>query len=287
MCLYDFIFPIWYFQGIEQMKYITFITVISRISFLILIFIFIRKPEDYLLVPVIYGIGAIISGISTLWIIQQHKIRFHWQTNKILKHYFLDSLPIFISNLSTTISLSTNKVLLGIFLGMQDVAYYELAEKLSLIIKTPIHLIGQAIYPKVAQNKSENFLKKTFLFSLLLAMLLLILGFLFSNFIIKTIGGDAMLNSSIIFQILLASIIPVTISLFYANIVLTSWGYNNDLLKLRIYTNVLYFICIGFLILINLINLISLAITTLIIESFAALIAYRLCKKRKINFLNS
>ena len=42
ICLADVIFPTWYFQGIEKMKYITFITLASRITSTILIFILIK-----------------------------------------------------------------------------------------------------------------------------------------------------------------------------------------------------------------------------------------------------
>ena len=38
VCLIDFIFPKWYFQGIEKMKYITYVNSISKLVILVLIF---------------------------------------------------------------------------------------------------------------------------------------------------------------------------------------------------------------------------------------------------------
>ena len=42
MVIGNAIYPIWYFQGIEHMKYVTFLKIVSQSVFLILIFIFIK-----------------------------------------------------------------------------------------------------------------------------------------------------------------------------------------------------------------------------------------------------
>ena len=51
----------WFFQGIEQMQNITIVNVLSRIVFLVLVFIFIKEKEDYLLYPLFNSIGFVIS----------------------------------------------------------------------------------------------------------------------------------------------------------------------------------------------------------------------------------
>ena len=57
------LFPVWFFQGIENMKYITIRNVVAKLVFTLLIFVFIREQSDYLKVPLINSLGMIVSGI--------------------------------------------------------------------------------------------------------------------------------------------------------------------------------------------------------------------------------
>ena len=287
MCLNDLLFPTWYFQGIERMKYITYISLLSRSTFLILIFLFIKSPDHFLYVPVLNGCGAILAGLSALYIVfKRHKIEFRLQSFNVLKAYFADSIPIFFSNISTTIYLTTNKVVLGSFVGMTEVAYYDLAEKLSTIIKAPIQLLGQALFPKVSKERNLAFLKNSFYYSIAFSTIVLIFSILLGNFAIKTLGGEGMEMAVTIFYVLVFSLIPVTTSLFFGNIALLAWGYNKLYLKLRVYSNLAYFILLGGLFIIQQINIISLSYIALGLEVFVAILAFSYSKRKGLNFLN-
>jgi PST family polysaccharide transporter len=285
MCLYELILPVWYFQGIESMKYITYLTLVSRLIFLILIFIFVHSRNDYLLVPLIYGIGVLPSGWASYLILKKNKISFSWQPIKVLKYYFSDSVVIFVSNLSTTLYLNTSKVILGLFLGMKDVATYEIAEKLSQVMKTPVQLIGQAIFPHIAREKNMAFIRKSFLLTIIGALLIMVVGLIFGNFIVNLAGGSGMPDSVVIFRILLITIMPLTFSMFFANLILISWNLNREFLRLRIYSNIFYAILIVMVIFIHRIGTFNIAIITLIVESFAAIYSVMQCTCQRINFL--
>jgi len=286
MALYDLIFPIWYFQGIERMKYITIITLLSRLTFLSLIFILIHSPNDYLLIPIINGIGALLAGITALYIVFNiHKNIFKLQPISTLKYYIVDSFPIFVSNLSTTLYLTSNKVILGAFLGMGEVAYYDLAEKLSTFLKTPIQLIGQTIYPKIAKSRDQTFIKKSFFYTLAIAGTILIIGMVSANEVISILGGKNMQVSGTIFRILLISIIPVSVSMFYANIALISWGYNKEYFKVRIYANGLYLAGITMLYICQVLSIYSVSFLSVFIEFFASYLSIYFSVRKSINFL--
>ena len=51
------LFPRWFFQGMERMKFITIINVTSRIIFTILIFVLVRDNEDFIYVPILNSLA--------------------------------------------------------------------------------------------------------------------------------------------------------------------------------------------------------------------------------------
>ena len=62
ICINEVLIPVWYFQGMEKMKFITIINVFTRTIFIGLIFLCVKNKSDYLLVPAFNTIGAILRG---------------------------------------------------------------------------------------------------------------------------------------------------------------------------------------------------------------------------------
>ena len=159
--LYEWIFPIWYFQGLERMKYITLINLVSRLIFLSLVFFLIKNEHDYLKVPLINGIGALIAGCVALFIVfRRDGIKFIWPGKAVLKYYFFDSLPLFFASIAGKIKILTNKAVLGSFVGMESVALYDIADKIKAVFLAFLQIIGQVLFPNVSQTKNRNLTRK-------------------------------------------------------------------------------------------------------------------------------
>ncbi len=241
VCLYDVIFPIWYFQGKEQMRYITYLTLLSRLTFLGLIFILIKSPNDYLFIPLINGVGALISGLCSLFIIiNKHKIKLKWQSPKHLLHYFKDSLAIFSSNIFLRIYHSTNKVIAGAFLGMSEVAYYDLAEKVVSILKIPQNIITQTLFPKISKELNLNLIKKTLRFSIISHLLLISVVILFSKYVIILLGGVEMLRSQNALIILSFTIPMIVLSNTLGVQILIPWDHKRTFSRIIISSSLFY-----------------------------------------------
>jgi len=72
------LFPIWFFQGIEKMKYISILNVTAKLIFTVCIFIFVRSGDDFLLVPLFNGLSYISVGIISLCILfRKYNISFY------------------------------------------------------------------------------------------------------------------------------------------------------------------------------------------------------------------
>jgi PST family polysaccharide transporter len=208
------LFPIWFFQGMEQMKYITYLNVLSKTIFTILIFVFVQKESDYFIVPILTSLGFLVVGVWSLILIRKKfDIHFKFQGVDILKYHLYEGWHIFISNLSVTMYTTTTTVLLGIFTNNTIVGYYSIADKLISGIKQLITPISQTLYPFVSRKAEESkelvlgLIKKTAFFSFFLSLLLTIFLFVFAESILYLVFGNEAKNSVLIFKIL--TIIPL------------------------------------------------------------------------------
>ncbi|TWI92056.1 oligosaccharide flippase family protein [Chitinophaga japonensis] len=145
--------PTWFFQGIEKMKHLTVLNLIAKILFTLMIFIFVKKESDYLLVPVFTGLGFIISsGIGIFIACYSYKISIKRVSLKEIQYQLRDSFPVFISNFSISFYRSANPILLGFFTNAVTVGYYSVAEKLIKGLQAIVNSLAQALFPYMSRK---------------------------------------------------------------------------------------------------------------------------------------
>jgi len=240
-CFFEFIFPSWLFQGIEKMGYSTLITVIAKSIFFVLIFIFIRDESDYLLVPLFTGIGSVLAGIISLWFaLVKEKIRFSFQPVSYLAYYLKESVSLFIINLANQLYAGANKVIIGLVMGMGDVAIYDLAEKMVLAAKLPQTMVNQAVFPRVSKDKDPVFTKNILLFSIVGEIGVYFFMFLMAPILVLVFGGGEMVGSTDILRFL-AITVPINgISSYLGIQYLVAHGYQKLYTKVIVYSVLLY-----------------------------------------------
>lgn len=119
------IFPDWFFQAMEKMKYITIMNVLSKLLFTVLIFVVIKEKEDYIWQPLLTAVGYWVSGAIAMWfIIKKFKVSIVrprlgdiWASIKSSWNMFLSLLfPNLYTNFSTILLRSTcGEVATGLF----------------------------------------------------------------------------------------------------------------------------------------------------------------------------
>ena len=209
VCFNEFLFPQWYFQGVERMKYITYINMFTRSLFVAFVFLLVKEKDDFLLVPLLNGLGALLAGsIALLIVFNKENVRFQPSSFRDILVCVKESFIYFLPSFFILINERINVIIIGLFLNMKDVAYYDLSMKIVTVVKTPLMLINQAVFPHFSWNKDLSGLKKILKFSLTVSIMSYILLTLFSKFIIMFLGGEEMLPSLPILK-LLAVIIPI------------------------------------------------------------------------------
>lgn len=211
------LFPVWFYQGMEKMKYITYLDILAKSIFTASVFIFVQKQSDFYVVPVLSSLGFFVSGVCSLVIIRREfGVNFKWQSFTKIKYYAKESYYIFISNISVTLYTSTTIVLLGVFTNETMVGYYSMADKLIAAMKQLITPVSQAFFPyiskkaKASKRITLNIVKKLAIITIPLSAILTFFLFIMAEEVLKFIFGIVG-PTAIILRIL--AIIPLLVVL--------------------------------------------------------------------------
>lgn len=212
------LFPVWFFQGMEQMKYITYLNILSKTIFTVAIFIFVQEQRDYYMVPILTSIGFIIAGIWSLFLIKKEfDIKFQIQPLKTIKYYLIDGWDVFIVTIAGNLYESTNMVILGLFSSNAEVGYYSIIDRVKGVIRSVFAPVVQSFYPhlsKLIQEDRNLYYKKLNALTLYLGIVSIVIAvivFLNSDAIVSLITGEN--NSDLSYYLKLFSLIIVSLPL--------------------------------------------------------------------------
>ena len=261
--------PIWFFQGIEKMKYIAIVNLSARLLFVVAIFLFIHNQEDYLLVPLLNGIGTILAGSLSLYIVLgKEKIRLSIISIRDLKLAYKESLPLFVSGLSTQIYVNINKLVIGSILGMSEVSIYDMADKVIQCLKLPISMMAQAVFPRIARERNIRFVNRVMFLVAGAALLAYICVCLCSDWIVYLFIGQYMEETSVIIRLLGISVILVSFNSFMGGNRLVPFGYSAIYMRVMV-NNCLFFMTgITLLLLTQHVNLYTMTVMVVSVEFF-------------------
>jgi PST family polysaccharide transporter len=201
------LFPMWYFQGMEKMKYITIFNIVAKSVSVIPFFIFVRKPQDYALVPVFYSIGFILAGLISIYIIYfREKMKWFVPALNEIRFVFADSFTYFLSRLSLSMFTNINTFIIGLVCGNTAVGYYAAAEKLYQAYNQLLIPFTGVLFPHIAKTRNVSFFKRTLKYICPANIILLTGMMLASSQLIQIIyGPPAQEGSLMVFRILMCA----------------------------------------------------------------------------------
>lgn len=204
------LFPVWCFQGLEKMKHSTAMNLISRSIFVLLIFVVVRRPEDYLLVPVLSSAGMIVAGIISLIILRtKFGIRFRLVSAGTLLRQMRSSLQFFVATLASSVFSSFNTLVLGFVTTNEIVGYYAAAEKLFVAMRGLFQPIATALYPYMSFTRNIKLYRRIFGWSMSGAFLVGSAAWLGSDLIVKIVFGEGFDLSAQLLRIF-AAVVPIS-----------------------------------------------------------------------------
>lgn len=152
--------PLWFFQGIEQMKVLALLSFLSRLLFLGLVYFFIRNIDDYIYVNAIMGIGGIFVSLCGYYLIyKKYKIAFKLTSWNSVVSELRKGWHIFMSGFFINVYMNSNIFVLSFVVDPTTLGYYGVAEKCYMGIRQVIGVISQAIYPRACVLAQEAHVK--------------------------------------------------------------------------------------------------------------------------------
>lgn len=271
MCLSEVFYPIWLFQGLEQMKFITIISFLSQVVYLVLVFILIHNAHDYLMVPIATSICGLLNSLASILILKNRGISFVIVPFRRLKTDFLESLPFFASRLSSVVMERGNVLLIGAFFDYTMVSAYDICTKVVKILQTPFSLVAQVLYPHVALNKNMGIVLKTYKIVILSGIIISLLCMLSAPFIVSILSGNQLEQAVPVLRYMIWYVPIVGMSYVMGSSTLVVNGYAKEYNVSVLYSFLFYCFLIIFFWLINEVNMFTMATAFLLPELLTAI----------------
>lgn len=201
-------FPQWYFQGVQRMRVVTYIQVAFKVLSLPFLFLFLHDAQDNWVYALIVTITAIAGGVVA-WLIIVYKdgIKVRLVSLSAIQVSIRNALPFFLSNTTGVIKEQGVVLLIGQFLGMNDVAIYDLANKIILIPRTLFSKLNDALFPKMMAQQNESRRRKILIGEIVIGLASIALIAIFGYWAVLLLGGASMMSSYAVSVILSVTIL--------------------------------------------------------------------------------
>lgn len=208
------LFPDWFFQAVERMKYTTLFNVLLKFLFTVAVFVFVKEKEDYILQPLFTSIGYVLCGVISLYlIIGKWGIKLHKPSFKNILSTIKRSTDVFVNNLAPNLYNSLSIVLLGIWGGSAATGIFDGGNKFISMSNQVLSVLEQSFYPFLSRriDKHNVFLAVNLIASVSMAAIL----FFGAPIIVNLLLSPEFTESILVLKIMSVSIVFRAISNVY------------------------------------------------------------------------
>lgn len=210
----------WFYQGIEDFKYITIRGLIIKTISVVLLFIFVKSKTDLLYYGCYTVFGVLGGNIFNFFRLRKYIHRENIIFSELhIKRHVKPVLKVFSFSVVTSIYLQLNTVLLGFLKNALAVGYFAAATKVMQMLLAMSACLGSVMMPRashlIAENKEDEFnrlIQKSYDFTMAIALPMTI-GLIFcAPSLITALCGVKFEHSILPSQIIAPIILMVAIS---------------------------------------------------------------------------
>lgn len=234
------LFPEWFFQGIEKMKYITILNSLIKIILTVCVFVFIKSEADLWMYPMFLGLGYIVSGIIGQYILWK---KYHIRFLKIKRSVFIsalkDNFPVFVNQFMPTLFNNTSIFIMGLVVSTYAIGVFDAVKKIIMIESVFMNVVSRVFFPFLNRNRDRF---KIFAKYSLLSLAAIILGVLLIHPLLFWLFRIVDDYAFIVLLILSIGIFCVGIYSVYATNYLLVYRKDKDVMRITFISSIIGFV---------------------------------------------
>ncbi len=224
----------WLYEGLEKFDYISIRNFVFKVLSFLLLILFVRSSEDYLIYAFITVVGTAGNYLVNM-ASSRHYVSFSLK-GLDLKRHMRSVLYLVVVNLAIEIYSMVDIAMLGLMCEKEVVTYYSYGMKIQKILLQVINTFTVVLVPRIAlyfkENRLEEFnalLTKTLSIILILSLPIILGTHFLGDTLITEIYGDAYIRSSQVLKILILATCISPIGYLLGSRIMLVTGHENKM----------------------------------------------------------
>ena len=153
----NLLLPVWLYQGMQKMIYITYSNLLAKCIFTALIFWKVESSEDLFWAVGAHSFAYFVSGMfAFVASIILFKLRLRWPGIREVRDQMSIGLSVFLAQLSVSLYSNLNLIVFGTFASDISLGIYMITEKVYKLGITIAAPFNRAIFPHLAKLRNDS-----------------------------------------------------------------------------------------------------------------------------------
>lgn len=166
------LYPYWYFQGMRNMRVVTYINLACRLTAVPLILLLVKTSSHVWVYAAIVSFTSIMGAIAaSLYIAIHDGLKIHLVSIKTLKSLFRDGTPFIMTQIAGVCKDGLLTIIIRYFFGYADVALFDIAKKIISVPRMFTQGINSALFPEIIHDPSPKRVQRVLFYERLIGIL--------------------------------------------------------------------------------------------------------------------
>lgn len=284
--LFNSLLPDYIFRGLNEMQVISYRFVLCKGASVVLTLLLVKSDQDILLIPILDLLSSVLAFLMTVYCMHVRDIIFRFINVRDVFLKLKESAVYFLSDFATASFGALNTLLVGIYLGLSDVAYWSVAMQLISAAQALYSPVISGVYPQMVETHNFNIIKKLLIFFMPLILFASACSFVFAHNIIAIISGAKYVGAASVFRYLVPVLIISFPSMLFGWPCLGAISKAKETTVTTILASFVQIVLLVIMIISDNFTLITVAISRNVSELSLLISRYHYCHKFKNDFIS-